>query len=693
MKISTNWLRDYIPVSGSVDTLAAQLTMVGLEVKGIENHQALGDRVMEIEITSNRPDWLSHLGVAREIAAFSGKKLALPSVEHHAEKIRSRAKGLSSRPKELDVEILDRTLCPYYTCVLLEGVDFGDSPEFMRQRLTAVGMRPVNLIVDITNYVLLETGQPLHAFDCDRLAQGNIIVRCARDGEAMRAINGTEYWLSRGDLVIADRAHPIAIAGVMGGMESEVGKHTKNILLESAYFSPLAVRKTSRKLGLTSESSYRFERGVDPAGVDWGRERARFLILQHAKLVARVSAVYRGGRPPVKHERIPFPLSDVKRTLGVDISPRKIAAYLRGLGIEVRTRKKGFFLCEIPSFRQDLARPIDLVEEVARLHGYDQIPESLPLIRPLYAADTLTARIEAKVRETVLVAGLNEVVTFSLVNEKIFKDLGVELENMTRVINPQNKELTLMRPTLFSSLLEVVKTNYDHGSGTSVRIFEVANVYGEESKGALPKEKLTLGLAVSGVRDTHWLDRGRKYVLFDLKGMVEELFSELGILRPDFSQAQNPFFDECFSIGSHGQTFGILGRASQEARKYYDITPEVFLGELRLEEMGSLACFSKAFKSMPRYPSSRRDIALLVGEKVAAGEVVEKIRAVDRESIKSVDVIDLYQGGKIPHGKKSLAFSLEYRAHDRTLTSQEIQNLHAKVIESVRSAFGAELRV
>jgi len=682
MKISADWLKDYVRVKVSTQDLAQKLTMAGLEVKSVERVSEFKDEVMEIEITSNRPDWLSHVGVAREISALTNGKLVLPPLGN---KIKRVGKA------DLKIVIEDTDLCPYYTACLLEDVQFEESPDFIKNRLRAVGMRPINLIVDATNYVLLEMGQPLHAFDRDRLAAAKIVIRRAHEKEKIKAIDGSEYALDGQDLLITDSHHPIAVAGVMGGMESEVGEKTKNILLESAFFSPTAVRKTSRKLSLVSESSYRFERGVDPAGVDLARERAIHLIQKFASKVGRVSPVYRAGRLPSKKSEICFPLSEVRRILGLEISNDRIAKYLHSLGLGVRMKKQIFFV-KVPSYRQDLRMPVDLVEEIARLHGYERIPESLPLLEPLLSTDGIPLRLGDKIRENLVGAGFNEVVTFSLVSEKVFGKVGFDLSQTTRIINPQNKELTLMRPTFVPSLLEVIQINFHHTVETGLKIFELANVYGAEDGKKLPSEELTLAVALAGSREGQWLEKGRKYSLFDLKGIFEEIFFSLGILNLEFVTAQNPFFSQAYFLSVQNQKLGILGKSSPAVQEYYDIESDVFFGEVSLEKLALLASFDRKFRPLPRYPASRRDMAIVLAEAVQANDVVHLIQSLQLGAVKKIRVIDLYQGGQIPFGKKSLAFSIEYRLEDRTLTTEEINQLHSKVVAAVVNTFHAELR-
>lgn len=689
MKVSLNWLKDYVALKQQADETARLLTSAGLEVKGVDAFPDFKDEVMEIEITSNRPDWLSHVGVAREIAAVSGGRLIFPEWQNPEKK--GKQAFVRDRKKILPIEIQDTKACPYYTACLLENVEFGESPDFIKKRLLAVGMRPINLVVDLTNFVLLELGQPLHAFDWDRLSQEKILVRRAREKETLRAINGTEYPLSVQDLLITDGARPIAIGGVMGGLESEVSMSTKNILLESAYFAPEVIRRTSQRLGLSSDSSYRFERGVDPAGVDMGRERAIRLIRQYAKSVGKVSVVFKGGRLPKKDGIIRFPLGEIRRILGVEIPSQKISQYLRALGLSVRPGKKGTVNVGVPSFRQDLTRPVDLVEETARLYGYDRIAETLPDVQPVYIEEKKLRKTEETVRETALSAGLNETVTFSLISEKVFEKLSVPLMAVTRVVNPQNKELTLMRPSLFPSLLEVVKTNFYHSSSNDVKLFEIASVYGPEVNRGLPKEEWTFSAAIAGTKNAHWLEKGRKYTLFDLKGIFEEVFDRLG-LQVKFVAGENSFLEQALSMECQGETLGVLGKVSGPVKSFYDISSDAFIGQISLEKAANLALLEHRYRSLPKYPASRRDMALVLGENVPAGEVISHLRSLEIAFICGIDLLDFYRGGQIPTGKKSLAFSIEYRADDKTLTAEEVNALHAKVVDSVCRHFSAQLR-
>lgn len=683
MKVSLNWLKDYVTVKKSPEEIASVLTSGGLEVKGLESVPSLGDTLLEVEITSNRPDWLSHVGVAREVAALLGIPFKLPSCG---------SKQLRDRKTAPSVQIRDTGKCPYYTGCVLEGVEFGESPEIIRKRLEAVGLRPINLIVDVTNYVLLEMGQPLHAFDYDLLEGRKIIVRRAAGGEKITAINGDEIVMTAEDLVIADEKKSVAIAGVMGGKHSEVSSSTRNILLESAYFNPASVRRSSKRFNLASDSSYRFERGVDPVGVDLARERAIDLICRYAKRVEKISAVTQCGKNPFRKRVIRFPAELSAGILGVRIPEAKICGSLKALGLGVKRGGKGILSVSVPSFRADLERPVDLVEEVARIHGYDRIPETMPEIRPVAWEGKPLRRVETLLRDVFPGAGFNETVTFSLISEKILEKLGMDLTRMTRVVNPQNKELTLLRPTLFPSLLEVLKGNVYKGSGADLKIFEIANVFGGETSGELPPEEMTCGFALAGLRKNHWLEKARNYTLFDAKGVVEEVLAGLGIREVLFQNAENDFFEECLTVSSRGESLGLIGRVSKTVRDYYDLPFDAFLGSLFLKGLTAQASFERSFRALPKFPAARRDISIVVKETVHAKEIMDLIAAHHPAWIRQVEVADVYRGEKIPKGSKSMMFSIEYRSDDHTLTADEVSKVHEQLIELLKNRTEGSLR-
>ena len=513
MKVSLNWLKDYVLIKDSAEVLANRLTMAGLEVKKID--QASGDTILEMEITTNRPDWLSHLGVAREIHAITGGQFSIPP---------SEAKTKRTSENSFKVSIPDPDLCPYYSAVLLEEINWSATPDFMKKCLEACGIRSINLIVDITNYALLEWGQPLHAFDADRLQGNQITARRAHQGEKITAIDGVAYELAKNDLVIADSKGPVAIGGVMGGKDSEVNEQTKTILLESAFFAPASIRATARRLGLGSESSYRFERRVDPRGVDQARERAVYLISKYAH-PKRISPSFQTGKLPVQEPKIKLAASELKRILGVNIPISKTKSYLSCLGLRVSVAGK-VVTAKVPSFRSDLAQPVDLIEEVARLYGYDRIPETLPSMLPLEPRIDPILDLENRIRELCVSFGFQEAISFSLVDPSPFRELGFDQDQWIRLVNPQNKELNLMRPSLLSGLMQAVRRNLYMGE-TDIRFFEVGNRYVQE-KGN-PKEERMVSFVISGEGRLNWLEKKRSASFYDLKGAVEKLMSQIGL--------------------------------------------------------------------------------------------------------------------------------------------------------------------
>lgn len=691
MKVSLNWLSDYVDIKSiSPDELAHRLTMAGLEVKAIEKHDEAGDTVFEVEITTNRPDWLSHVGIAREIGAVLNEKINFPQYENP----RSKQAGLN-----VSVDIIDKDYCPYYSACVLEDVRSGETPDFMKKRLTAVGIRPVGFVVDITNYVLLELGQPLHAFDLERLSGNKIIIRRAKPGETITAINDAKYDLTASGLVIADELKPIAVAGVMGGKDSEVHGGTKNILLESAFFEPVYVRLASRRLGLSSESSYRFERRVDPLGVDLGRERAIYLIRKYGS-IGKISPVFSSGEPPHKPATIALKIKDAEKSLGIPIPAKRAASILKSLELTIKKQTADTLTVKVPSFRSDLSRPIDLVEEIARIYGYDNIPDTLPHMEPIYAGEYPAFHAERIARECLVGSGFNEVMTFSLIDDKVYESCGYAIKdgegkgiNYTFVKNPQHKELRLMRPSILPGLMQAIKHNISQGI-ENIQIFEIGACYKGEAKGNLPEEADKLASAMTGVVDKNWKSRGREASLPELKGIVEVMLERLGITGFEFGVADYWFLEKGGTVAviKNEKTLGVVGMCSRAVLKHYDIETVVIAAEFDMNALAKASSFEKVFKPLPRYPSSRRDIALLASSDVKAGAILEYIRSFDAKLIRNAELFDLYKGGQVPEGKKSLAFSVEFQAEDRTLSSDEIDTLYRKLVSGLQKTFQVTLR-
>ena len=680
MKVSFNWLKDYVRIKSSSQATADQLTMAGLEVKKIDT--VSGDAVFETEITTNRPDWLSHLGVAREIHAITGNRFIFPPFL-----IRTRQKTEQS----FRVSVADPGFCPYYSATLIEEIKWVETPDFIKRRLEACGIRSINLIVDITNYVLLEWGQPLHAFDADHL-RGNIIAaRRAQPGEKLVAIDGFAYELMKDDLVIADANGPVAIGGIMGGKESEVNEGVKNILLESAFFAPERIRATVRRLGLASESSYRFERRVDPEGVDQARERATFLIAKYAH-PKRISSVFRAGKLPAKERKISFAHSEVKQILGVDIPPAKAKRYLSRLGLRVSGKGERASI-QVPSFRPDLSRSVDLIEEIARIYGYDRIPETLPIAVPLAPRVDPILDLERKVRDLCTGFGLQEVINFSLVDSASLEKLGLSQDKWVRLVNPQNKELNLMRPNLLSGLLTSVRRNFYIGQ-LDIKVFEVGKRYLDQTAKALPVEERMLAIACSGEKRGNWLEKKRSNSFYDLKGMVDALIHRLGIDSVESAMFADSIFQpgEGILLATRDQELCFYGALSDRVRKVYDVDKPVYYAELNLEKVVSLAKRSKTMQEIPKFPFSPRDLTVIVQEDLKAEVITERIRQMAGQLISNIEVLDYFKGGQIPRGKKSLAYHITYQAHNQTLTSEMVDAVHNKVESVLKKQYKADVR-
>ncbi len=681
MKVSFDWLKDYVTVKDSAESVAQLLTMAGLEVEHISSFD--GDHVLTTEVTTNRPDWLSHIGVAREIHAVSGRKFRFPQLS-------KRTASHGSRDYQVVISKEDSVLCPYYSAVLLEDVEWGETPKHMKKRLEACGIRSINFPADVTNYVLLEMGQPLHAFSADRISGEVIYARRAHAGEAMVAIDGKKYELLKDDLVIADEKGPVALAGVMGGKESEVTHGTRKILLESAFFQPASIRKTSRRLKLSSESSYRFERGVDPKLVDVARERAIDLFLQYAR-VGRVGPVCRAGRLPVFQVSIRLDLSAVQKVLGVEIPAAKIVSLLTRLGMEKKKKTKTAVTFNVPSFRPDLTRPADLIEEIARLHGYHRIPESLPEIKPAAFRPDPVLNICARAREICTAAGLNETVTFSLIDPSLLQRLDIPDSGWVRVFNSQNRELTLMRPTLLASLAQVLKRNLNVGE-SSVRIFEVADRYVRDKAGDLPKEEKVAAIAICGDAAFNWMEPKRRLGFYDLKGIVETFLREMGCRSCQELPCPLPGFDYATSVvDASGQMLGYYGQISGRSAKAFDLDDVFFYAEFELSRLLDFSRTPVVITELPKFPSSPRDLTLIVADDARSEALVRQISALGKGWIKRVDVFDCFRGGRIPDGKKSLSFRLIYQSHDRTLQNQEVNELHFSIVDALSREFNAEL--
>lgn len=673
MKVTYNWLKDFVAIKLSPQELADKLTMAGIEVTSLE--EKAGDFVFEIEITSNRPDWLSVVGIAREVAAITNSKL-----KTKAPKIK-KTKQVKSNFK---IEIQDKKDCPLYTAKVIQGVKVGVSPEWLRKRLELIGCRSVNNIVDITNYVLFERGEPLHAFDLDKISPGSIIVRRAKQGEKITTIDGQIKALTPGILVIADKNKPVAVAGVMGGKDSEVGFQTKNILLEAAVFNPVVIRQGRRKLGLESDSSYRFERGLDcKTAIDASWEAVGMIeeIAQGRCVLSKES-----GTDKIKAREISLGADFVSKILGVNIPALKIKNILQGLGFIVKAKSKNAFKVMAPSFRSDANSEIDLIEEISRIYGYEKIPATLPKIIP--DVNALGKRIGVRCVKNILTGlGLNEVITYSLIDQDLLA-VG-HRERAVGVQNPLSKEQEVLRTTLIPGLARAVANNLNQKQNY-LNIFEIAKVFSKEQSSI--KEKLVLGIAICGERKFFISEAGlirENASILHLKGIIDTLLLRLGFKDCNFKIKEGEGIEVSLDNDKLG-TMHILDKATLDK---FDIkNKDVMAAEIDLELLLSKADSRKKFSALPIYPGISRDISFVLKDDIEVTGILEVIKEKAQPLIKEVKIADYYKGKQIPSGFKGLTISCFYRSDERTLTESEITPLHNAISQALVDKFKVQLR-
>ncbi|MFN2587108.1 MAG: phenylalanine--tRNA ligase subunit beta [Actinomycetota bacterium] len=644
----------------------------------------LSDSIFELEITPNRPDCMSVFGVAREVAALTGAELKPPRVDLDPDE------GVASPVR---VEIQDPAGCPRYLARYMSGVTVGPSPQWMTARLVAAGVRPVSNVVDVTNYVLMELGHPLHAFDAARVADATIVVRRARGGETLRTLDGVERTLHPDDLLIADPSTALAIAGVMGGEGSEVAESTADVILESAYFDHASIAYASRRHALRTEASARFERGADPEAVALAAARACALMAQVAG--ARVAAAEVDEYPaPVERPTVTLRPHLTPKLLGADVPAERQVRHLRSIGIDA-VEEEGIIRAVVPSWRPDLTREVDLVEEVVRLHGIDRVPSTLPPGRA--GALTEEQRFDRRLRRTLAGLGLREAWTESFLGHKELDDLGLAHDHPARALvaltNPVAEEKPALRTTLLPGLLRAAAHNVAHRA-EGVALFEVARVY-EPSGEDLPVEANVLGAVLSGRgRPQTWRAPAAPWDFFSAKGILEALLRSLGLPQPAFAPAGGmPFHPtRSASVAVGGATAGAFGELHPEVCDRFDVHGGTIAFELSLAPLFAALPPRVKVEELPRFPATLIDLAVVVDEEVAAETVAEVVREAGAPGVTSARLFDLYHGEQLPEGRKSLAFALEIRASDRTLTDEEALAVRDRIVAALGERVGAELR-
>jgi phenylalanyl-tRNA synthetase beta chain len=655
----------------------------------------LADTMIEVDLTPNRPDCASVIGIAREVAGITGRPLRLPVKDT----------AIATQSIDFSVVVESPELCPRYAGRLIKGVKIGPSPLWLRNRLLAIGQRPINNVVDITNYVMMEYGQPLHAFDFKNLAGAKIVVRTPRPGEGtFTTLDGTERKLDADMLMICDGDKPVAVAGIMGGLNSEVGDETTDILLESACFNPVSIRKTARRLNLATEASYRFERGVDPEGVLNAMERAVTLFREIAggSCSAEGHDIYDGRKPPVS---LSLRISRTSDLIGMDLDQERIGTLLESIGIRCIKKDDDTLAVTPPSFRVDIEREADLVEEVARLIGYNAIPTSLPCVDLSYPEQD-TARLKRQEACKLLTAiGFSEAINYSFTAEDHLEKLELTADDdrrrVVRLLNPLSEEQAVMRSMLLPGLLENVKRNISFQT-TAVKLFEVGKVFTPTGVNEQPVERMRLAGVLSGNlygNSSPLYFKSQPVDIFDAKGAVEFLLSELRVRGqlsfqlPQEAQVES-FADprQSLLLCRDSLTLGTLGKIKSTALKQFGIKHDVYFFDLDFEAICTLAAAPKAFSSLPVYPAVKRDIALLLPLRISAGEVLNAVADSREKLIEHCEIFDIYTGEPIKDGYKSVALSITYRSADKTLTEKNVEKSHQKIVAMLTSRFEGSFR-
>ena len=673
-----------------------------------------GDVVYDLEITPNRPDWNSVIGIAREIAALTGNPLKIPGI---------RDQRFGEKVQDLvAVRIEDADLCPRYTARVIKGVKIGPSPDWLRSTLEKVGIRSISNVVDVTNFVMLEIGQPLHAFDYHLIAKGRegqptIVIRRARDGEKFKTLDNVERKLTADMLLIADEQKGIALAGIMGGQNTEINEKTTDVLIESAYFNPTNIRRTSKSLGLRSESSYRFERGADVGICDWASQRAAQLILETAggQLAEGVVDSYPKAAAP---KQISLRHHKVGELLGVSISAADQVRLLKNLGLQpagavgaahvplvqasldtttllnkpaVTGAEGATATFEIPTFRVDLKREVDLIEEIARLHGVEKIPATPPRgAIGANAFDSVHDQI-AEARRVLAGLGLNEAQGQTLVANTECRMQSVEL---VALANPLSSDMDVLRPSLLPGLIHSLRHNVSR-KNYDVALFEVGRVFAQN--GGQTREERRIAIALTGQRNPlFWSGDGReaKFDIYDLKGLIEEFFDQFGLRGMTYNRRGEgtALFLESATIQLGKQQLGEFGQLLPPLAKRYDLRDAVFLAELNLDLLLARRNPSKSFKSLPAFPSIRRDVAMLVPETTTHEAVLQIVKQTKPANLESVELFDVFRGKNVPEGQKSLAYAFTYRNPEKTLTDAEATAAHEKLVEQFKKMLQATVR-
>ena len=674
MLFSYNWLQSFFPKKlPAPKKLAELLTLRSFEVQEIK--KVNDDWVFDIDVTPNRSDCFSHLGITRECAAFLGFKIKQEKNRKTQEK--------KNTEQLVSVEVKDKNDCPRYTGKVLLNVKVGESPEWMKKRLIACGVQPINNIVDIMNYTMLEVGQPLHAFDLDKISElqtgkksrKKIIIRRAKRGEKIKTLDDKEYILDENILVIADQEKPLAIAGIKGGKAPEITSKTKNIFIESANFAPTLIRRASRSLNLKTDASFRFEHGLDPNLTEEGLNRAVRLVQEIAGGVVSGKRIDIYSKK-IKPKKIKIYLSKLEKVSGIKIPAKEVKTVLKRLNFKIIKEKGDLIEVEIPTYRQDLTLPEDLIEEILRIYGYEKINSYPPQISLTFPQKNPELTAQRKVKEILKELGFTEVYNYSFISKEdagfFNKEYIVELEN------PVSEKFQYLRPSLLVNLLKNAKDNLKFFE--AFKVFEVGKIF--QKQGSKILEKRTLAGIIVGEK--------KEEGFFVLKGYIDSLFEGLGItdwfydgFEPHPEDVKKLFWhlNKSAEIKVNQEKIGFLGEVSERILRHFDIKLLIYAFEIDFEKLIEFIKEEKEYQEIPKFPSAVRDIALLVPMYEKTENVQRKIFAAGGDLLADVDLFDIYFGEGLPEGKKNLAFHLIFQSKKRTLSSEEVNELLYKIIE------------
>lgn len=678
-------LTDYI--SGifilSSENINTKLPELGTK---LQNCLALEDTIFDISITPNRGDALSVIGLVREIGALVKKPIK-------RQKISFPQKGEPTN-KLVKVNVRNKQLCPRYTARIITGIEIKPSPFWLRYRLGLVGTRAINNIVDITNYVLLEQGQPLHAFDYQLIKGNTINIRQANNKEKIITIDNETRTLDKDVLVITDKEKPIALAGVMGGNNTEVTEKTTDILIESALFNPANIRRTSKKFSLTSESSYRFERGVDPNLAPLASNRATQLILEVAGGCSSHGLIDCVKNLP-KPSAINLNTSYCNKILGISITPQKIYSIIKSIGCTISKKGKESFSIKPPSYRQDVKTPIDLIEEIARLFGYIKIPFCMPEAKVLtYKKQQLHELITATKRLLTGI-GLDEIITYSFIDPNDLNRLGFKESQYICLKNPVSTQTSVMRTTLMPGIINTMVNNINRGN-TSLSIFEIGKCFFSNFKNNSPKENIYLSLGLTGnLKGAHWKKKEEEVNFFYLKGIIETIMEKLFIKDYKFLDTNKPILHpkRACSIIINDKEIGFFGELHPALAKNYDLPKRNYIAEINITDLVNLKGLVRKFEPLPKFPGVRRDISIIVDKDIVSYDIIKMIRETGIRQIESINLFDLYKGDPIPKNKISLAYAINFRHKERTLTDKEVDKAYNIIRQKILSELpGVQIR-